>query len=421
MADTIFCPNCQCVIEVTEVLSAQLRSELRTEFEIEAKRRDAALKERELELVRAAEKNARDREAIDEEIRGRLLKERERIRAESLQKAKEEMDLELEAARHELAEARNKLKTAQKIELELRAERQRLEEDKERMALEVQRKLDEERAKIRDDARKQAEEERRLKDAEKDKLIGDLKLQIEELRRKSEQGSQQLQGEVMEIALEEQLRREFPQDAITPVPKGIHGGDVVQVIRDGSGLECGRILWESKRTKNWNDAWLAKLRDDQRAAKAEAAVLVSAELPKDVCGFRRIEGIWATDWNCAWALASALRIGILEAAAARRAHEGRQGKMEFLYGYLSGPEFRQRIEGIVEAYVSLQKELEAEKRAMQRVWAKREKQLRRALDNTAGFYGDLQGIVGRAMPVIESLEFPALAEGEESLEEAIES
>jgi len=252
-----------------------------------------------------------------------------------------------------------------------------------------------------------------LKDAEKDKVISDLRRQITDLQRRSEQGSQQLQGEVMELSLEEQLSRLFPADEITPVPKGVHGGDVVHDIHDNTIGLCGTILWESKRTKNWADGWLPKLRDDQRAAKAQLAILVSIELPEGITTFGQIDGVWICGWQYASQLAAVLRSSIIQLAAANRALEGRQDKMELLYQYLAGPEFRHRVEGIVESFVTLQTELDKERRSMERVWSRREKQLKRAVINTAGMYGDLQGIVGASLPEIEHLQLPG-----DALEEA---
>jgi len=212
------------------------------------------------------------------------------------------------------------------------------------------------------------------------------------------------------------VRRHFPFDTILPVAKGIHGGDVIHIVHDAAGIECGIILWESKRTKNWSDGWLPKLRDDQRAAKAHIAILISIELPKGVSTFECVDGIWVTCRACALALAAALRSGLIDAATARRSADGKQTKMEVLYTYLAGQEFRHRVEGIVESFATLKEDLEAEKRAMQRIWAKREKQLDRAITNTSGMYGDLQGIVGASLPSIASLDQPLLDGPSEPLE-----
>lgn len=407
-ANTITCPNCQFEIEVTEVLSAQLRGELRKEFEAEQRKKESQLAEREAEVKRQQDAVAEAQKAIDARVAEKLEQERAQLSANALQKAKEQVAVEFQDTQQQLADTQTKLKAAQQAELELRKQRRELEEAKDAMELTLARQLDEERSKIRDAAKKEAADERQLKDAEKDKLIGDLRTQIEELRRKSEQGSQQLQGEVLETTLEELLRQQFPFDEIVPVPKGIHGGDVVHTVHDASGVLCGTILWESKRTKNWSDGWLPKLRDDQRTAKAQVAILVTLELPKDVTTFRHVDGIWVTSVACAINLAHALRIGLIEVAAAKRSLDGRHDKMEILYKYLSGQEFRHRVEGIVEAFVTLREELEAEKRSTQRMWAKREKQLERAITNTSGMYGDLQGIVGASLPTLAALEQPLL-------------
>jgi hypothetical protein len=408
MSDTIICPKCQYEIEVAEVLSAQLRSQLQKEFDADIRKKESAIAEREQEVVRAKDAVKKAEQDIDGRVADQLAKERKQLSDEALAKAREQVTVELRDKDQQLADANTKLKAAQDAELALRKERRELEEQKQTLELSVNRRLDEERSKIRETAKKEADEERRLKDAEREKLVNDLRQQIEEWRRKAEQGSQQLQGEVLELELESLLRQHFPFDEILPVPKGIHGGDVIQIVRDASGTICGIILWESKRTKNWSDSWLPKLRDDQRAAKAQIAILISIELPKEVTTFRHIDGIWVTSSGCAINLASALRAGLIEVAAAKRSLDGRHDKMEVLYSYLSGQEFRHRVEGIVEAFATLRDDLEAEKRATQRMWAKREKQLERATTQTTGMYGDLQGIIGAALPTIKSLDQPRL-------------
>ncbi len=408
MSDTVICPNCKFEIEVTEVLSAQLRTQMQKEFEADIRKKEAAIADREKDVTRAKEEVAKAQLDIDRRVSEKLDKERKQLSDEALSKAREQVTLEIRDKDQQLSEANTKLKAAQDSELVLRKERRALEEEKQTLELTLTRRLDEERGKIRDTAKKEAADERQLKDAEKDKMIGDLRTQIEDLRRKSEQASQQLQGEVLELALEDLLRQHFPFDEITPVPKGIHGGDALQTVRDGSGTVCGSILWESKRTKSWSDGWLPKLRDDQRAAKAQLAILVSIELPKGVSTFKHIDGVWVTSVSCAISLAHALRAGMLEIGVAKRSLDGRHDKMEVLYKYLSGQEFRHRVEGIVEAFVTLREDLEVEKRSTQRMWAKREKQLDRATAQTAGMYGDLSGIIGATLPAIEALSIPKI-------------
>jgi hypothetical protein len=409
MSDTIICPKCKYEIEVTEVLSSQLREQLRKEFDAELRKKEQDFQTKADGLRKREQELEASKQALDAEVQARLTKEKGRLDKEAVLKAKEAVALELQAKEEELTQARSKLQEAQKAELDLRKRATELEDQKREMDLVVARKMDEERQKIRDQAKKEATDERALKEAEKDKVIDDLRKQISDWQRKAEQGSQQTQGEVLELEHEDVLRRTFPFDTIEPVPKGIHGGDVLQRVNDASGMECGVILWESKRTKAWSDSWLPKLRDDQRAAKAQVSVLVSIELPKGITTFGYIDGVWVTNRACALGLVAALRAGLIEVACAKRSLEGRQEKMEILYKYLSGAEFRHRVQGVVEAFVTLREDLEAEKRAMQRIWAKREKQLDRAVTNTAGFYGDLSGIIGASLPQIEQLDLTAIA------------
>jgi len=408
MADTIICPKCKYEIEVTEVLSSQLRDQIRKEYEADLRKKEQEFQAKAEDLRRREQAIEASKQTIDAEVQARLAKERVRVDQDALAKAREAVALDLKDRDSQLADAKTRLQQAQQAELDLRTKTRELEEQKREFELTLARKLDEERQQIRDAAKKEATEERALKEAEKDKLVDDLRKQIGELQRKSEQGSQQAQGEVMELELEDLLRRHFPYDDIVPVPKGVHGGDVLQHVHDPGGCLCGTILWESKRTKAWSDGWLPKLRDDQRAAKAQLAVLASIEMPKGITTFASVDGVWVTTRPCLLGLASALRAGLIEVASAKRALDGRQGKMEILYHYLSGPECRHRVEGIVEAFATLRDDLEAEKRATQKLWAKREKQLERAVANTAGFYGDLSGIIGASLPQIEKLEFPAL-------------
>ena len=266
-------------------------------------------------------------------------------------------------------------------------------------------------AATRDQARKEVEEQQKLKFAEKDQIMLAMQKQIEELKRSAEQGSQQLQGEVQELELENLLRAKFPFDTIEPVPKGEFGGDALQRVVSASGQPSGTILWEAKRTKNWSDGWLVKLREDQRTAKAEIAVLVSQVLPKGVESFDVVDGVWVTSLRAALPVATVLRHTLLQVSMARQVSEGQQTKTEMVYQYLTGPRFRHRVEAIVEAFSSMQEDLAAEKKAMQRQWAKREIQLNNVLQSTAGMYGDLQGIAGKSLQEIEGLSLPALEDG----------
>jgi hypothetical protein len=235
-----------------------------------------------------------------------------------------------------------------------------------------------------------------------------MQQKIEELKQKAEQGSQQLQGEVLELELESLLRAKFPFDTIEPVPKGEFGGDTLQRVVSQSGVMTGTILWESKRTKNWSNGWLVKLREDQRTAKAEISVLVSQALPEGIETFDVIDGVWITHPRAILPVATILRHTLLQVSNARLISEGQQTKAEMVYQYLTGPRFKQRVEAIVEAFSSMQDDLDKERKAIMKQWAKRDEQIERVMSATVGMYGDLQGIAGKSIQEIEGLELPAL-------------
>ena len=289
-----------------------------------------------------------------------------------------------------------------------------LDDAKRELDLTVEKRIQEGLTAVRGQARKEAEDELKLKVSEKEQTISSMAKQIEDLKRRAEQGSQQNQGEVMELELEATLRAKFPRDLIEPVPKGEFGGDVLHRVLGPLGQPCGTILWESKRTKNWTDGWLPKLREDQRAAKAEVAILVSQALPKDVDTFALMDGVWVTHPRAALPVAVSLRQMLVEVAAARQSVEGQQSKMEMLYDYLTSARFRHRVEAIVEAFTTMREDLDKERKVLTKQWAKREEQIDRVMRSTVGMYGDLQGIAGKTVQEIEGLDMKALETGEEA-------
>ncbi|MFN3531641.1 MAG: DUF2130 domain-containing protein [Candidatus Brocadia sp.] len=409
---TIICPYCGKEIPLTETLSHQIKEELRKEFEQKAREKESELAKRENLLADEIKKIEDAKKEIDQQVLQKLQAERERLKQEAKKEVEEAIRVKLKDLQEQNVEKERKLAEAEKAELEFRKRIRELEELRRNQELEITRKLDEERKLIFEKAKKEAEEENRLKLLEKEKQLEDTKNALEEAKRKAYQGSMQTQGEVLELDLESILRVQFPIDDIEPVPKGIKGADIIQKVRDRSGRFCGTIIWESKHTKAWNDGWLSKLKDDQREVKAEIAVLVTETLPRGVENFAQIEGVWVTSYGLSIALASVLRTSLIELAQHKLSVVGKSEKMEVLYNYLSGPEFRQRIEAIVESFKSMKEDLDQEKRAMIKIWAKREKQIEKIVNNTLGMYGDMEGIIGASLPQIRSLE---LTDGLESL------
>ncbi len=421
MADktgVITCPHCKREIPLDEVLTHQIKEKLQKEFNAAIEKREQGLRQREnslaqqkKELLHAREKQEQEiadlREKLERDLAAKFSAEKKRAEEAAKKHAQEELSVELKTLKEDLEAKSKQIKEFREKELHLLKEKQRIEEDREKLELEVARKIEEERTKIKEEAAKQAYEHHRLKDVEKDKHIEALKDQIEELQRKVEQGPGE-RGEALEWVLENTLREYFPHDVIEPIPRGMRGADVIQKVCSRSGQVCGIIIWESKRVKNWSDGWIEKLKEDQRDAKADIAALVSTVLPKGIEGIGSMNGVWVADYTLTVGLASALRYAILETAAAKVSLEGRKEKFEMLYDYLSGSEFRQQIEAIVEAFVSMRAELDQEKRAMEKIWAKREKQIEKVVKNTSRMYGSLQGIVGSTLPELKALELKAL-------------
>jgi hypothetical protein len=415
---SITCPSCNVEFPLTETLAQPFIAAERAKIQRETQDRVAALKEHEQDLslrqqaleVLKRELDVRQAD-IDAAVEQRLLAERDVLAKAAEKKAADAYSVRLLAAEQELAQKQAKLAEAESAELALRKERRILEEEKQRLELEVERRLEAERLRIREATQKEEEQSYLLKLAEKEKVISDMKKQVEELRRKGDQSSQQLQGEVLELELEAMLRTAFPGDQIEPVPKGRCGGDVVHKVVGSNGLPCGTILWESKRVRAWSNDWLTKNREDQRLAGANVGAIVTTSLPKGVDAFDHLDGVWVAAVRCTLPLAKALRHALIEAAMARVLTEGREGKMERMYAYLTGPLFRGRVSAIVEACVTMQEDLEAEKRAFTRNWAKRQRRLELLISGTAGMYGDFQGIVGRSMPELEGLQVPQLDDG----------
>lgn len=405
--DVVKCPSCGASVPLTEALSSKIREGLKSEYEQKTREQELQIRRREEELRKRASELEESKKSVDETVARRLATERTRMAEAERKKALELFDAELKDLREDKASKDKLLDEFRKKELELLRRTRQMEDEKKALELEAARKLDAEREKIRQDAVNMLSEEHRLRDLEKDKKMADMLKTIEELRRKGEQSSQQLQGEILELDLEAMLKARFPVDVIEPVAKGVRGADIIQRVYTRTGISCGAIAWESKRTKAWNDEWVTKLKDDQREMKAEMAVIVTEALPKALSSFGLVDGVWVTTVPLAGCLAEALRATLAEVSLARLSAVGKNEKMEAIYNYLSGPEFRQRIEGIVEAFRSMKEDLESEKRAMTRIWAKREKLIERVTTNTTGMYGDMQGIIGSTLPEIKTLELGA--------------
>lgn len=285
---------------------------------------------------------------------------------------------------------------------ELLDEIKKLRQKDEEREIEMKKKLLDEEGRIKEDARKKFEEEHKLIDLETKKKLSEALEEVENLKAKIQKGSQQTQGEVLELEIEEKLKKEFPTDQILEIKKGQRGADISQEVYDKLGRRCGVILWESKNAE-WSDGWISKLKEDQRQAKADISVLISIKLPEGIESFGYKDGVWIVGWKYYTAVAWALRYNLVSLYHEKQASIGKDEKMKILYDYLIGPEFKNRVEGIVDAFSKLQEELEKEKRYFNIKWARQEKEIRKVIDHTHGMYGDLQGVIGKNLPEIQSL------------------
>jgi hypothetical protein len=336
--DSIECPNCGHAIPVSEVLSHQIAERARAESSAEIAKLKSSLARKEQDIQERESK-------LDEAVKARVASLTAGIEQEARTKARGSVLTEIADLKNQLIEASQQRDLAQKAELEARKRARELDERAKNLDLEAARKIDTERLKIHEEATRRAGEQYQLKLAEKEKQIQDAKRANDELKRKLEQGSQQAQGEVLELQLEELLRNTFPMDQIEPVPKGLNGADIVQKVMSRSGRLCGTIVWESKRTKVFSESWLQKLKDDQRKLTAEIAVLVSEALPKDCNTFIYMSEVWVSNPQCAVSLAASLRMQLLNVAGARAAAAGAKQKSEILYEYVvASTQFRQRVE-----------------------------------------------------------------------------
>ncbi len=418
----ITCPNCGHEFEISDALTGQIREHLKAELQAEINRREAEAK-RKLEEIAARE------EKLEERVASELKAKLSEAQAKAAKQLEERYVVQMRDLQETLHQRDTDLKHFREQELALRKEKRELEKARQEAELELQRKLDAERERIRSEVKKQADEQHRLKELEKDKTIADLKSALDAMRRKAEQGSMETQGEVLEQAFEEKLKAFFPHDDIAPVPKGIRGADLVHTVRTPVGGDCGVLLWEIKNTKAWGGDWISKLKQDMIDTRATLAILMSVVLPEGIDRFGQVEGVWVSDPASALPLAMALREQFLALDRERSASVGKSAKMEMLYQYLAGTEFKQKIEGIVEGFTAMQDQLAKERRAMERQWKEREKQIERVIKNTVGLYGDMQGIIGGHIPAIPALELegeeeePAAAlpepKGNEAVEESV--
>ena len=409
--ETIRCPYCHKSISIDEALIHPIEEKIRKNLLVETNKKEnelsSKLEKAENEVAKKDEQVKKAESEAKEKYETALKSDKEKLEKEAKKKALEEFGTDFKDLKEQLKEKDKKIVKAQKEELKSRKERRELEDGKKELKLKMQRELDEGRGKIREEAIKELDDEYKLKDSDKTKLIDDLKKKITGLKNTAEQGSQQSQGEVLEQEIEHTLKENFADDEIIPIKTGARGADILQKVCLKTGKVCGTILIESKRARTWSNNWITKLKKDQREANADIGVIVSTVLPDGVNNSSYLEGVYITPLRDAVPTTTILREQIFELSKERNINTGRTEKRESLYNYLTGKEFRHKLESTVEALADMRDDLEKEQIAIQKIWTKREQQIKLAVVGIAQMYGGMQGIVGSSsLPEIKSLKMP---------------
>lgn len=394
-----------------DAISAEIEGKIRARYLDRYNKDQKELEDKKRALELQQEEMRKQQEEQERIIADKVKLQKAVLEQEAIKKAAGEMQLQMEQLNKELSEKAQKLRESQEKELEFLKKEKDIKNREAELELTLEKKLQEEREQYAEQIRRQEAERNALKEKDHQMQLLELKKQLdaqkkltEEMVRKQEQGSMQLQGEVHEIALEDLLRSAFPFDTIDEVGKGVKGADAIHTIRNSLGQTCGKIIYESKRTKAFSNDWIDKLKHDMRNSQADLAVIVTETMPKNMEHFGMQEGVWLCSFAEVKSLSFVLRDSLIKIYAAQASQENKGDKMSMLYAYLTGVEFKQQIEAIVEGFTELQEGIQREKNAMAKIWKEREKQLEKVLLNTTNFYGSVKGIAGNSIADIKKLE-----------------
>ncbi len=415
MANEIKCPNCGTAIDVESIIAADLDKKYKDQYQQETLKQKLLLDTEKLRLEteqkQFEEKRKNENEIFAEKLQKEKLKMEEELQQQLRKSITADFENKLRLLQQNQAESEEKLKESRKKEMEYFQKEQQLKNKEAEMEINLQKEIQAASIKLTEEIRKQEQEKNSLKDIENQLKLKEMELKLEEqkklaeeMKRRAEQGSMQRQGEVQELLLEEILAESFPYDTIEEVGKGVEGADCIQVIKNASGKECGKIIYESKRTKNWSNAWVDKLKADMRTRGADVALLVTQCYPKDMNSFGEREGIWICNFNEVKGVSHILRAGILKVFEAHKNEENKGEKMQLLYNYLTGVEFKGQVESIAEAFLAMRNSITKERMQMEKMWKEREKQLDKVLMSTSGLYGSVKGIAGASVGDIPLLD-----------------
>ncbi len=406
MNDKIKCPNCGHDFDVEEALSGKLEAHFKAEYERkvaeQAKKFNDERKSLELEKEEFEKKKEKENELFKERLEQRLEKESEKIQKQT----QENFEQQLKSLQEENEKKKEENRALKAQEIDLLKRENQLKEKSEELELKVEKQLLEKQKEIEDKARAKERESFELEKVKLLKQIEDNKKLAEEMKRKAEQGSMQLQGEVQELALEDLLNKTYPFDEITEVPKGVRGADCIQTVINSLQQNCGSIVYESKRTKNFSNDWIDKLKQDQIKCKADIAIIVTETFPNDMDRFGEKNGVWICGFHEVKSVSFVLREMLLKTQSVKSSDENKGDKMELLYNYLTSNEFVQNIKRIVENYDAMIQQLNSEKKATMKMWSMREKQIWVVQENISSLFGSIKGIAGKELETSSVLELP---------------
>ncbi len=408
----IKCPNCGTSIDVQDILAHQLEEEIKQKYQAqiaeEKKKYEAEQEKLKQEKLDFEQKKKQENELFQERFDKKLKEEKSLMEEKLKAKLTEEQSEQFAALQKELNEKSEQVKELNRSKAEIEKLKREKSELKESVEAESQKRLNEIILLEKEKIRKAEEDKNELRFKEMQKQLEDQKKLTEEMKRKQEQGSMQLQGEVQELAIEEWLAIRFPLDTIEEIKKGVRGGDCIQIVNTRTEQNCGKIYYESKRAKDFQPSWLEKFKNDIRDKGANIGVLVTEVMPSDMDRMGLKDGIWICNYDEFKGLCNVLRESIVQVNLAISSQENKGDKMHMLYDYLTSNQFRMQIEAIVEGFTSMKTALDSEKRAMQRIWKEREKQIDKVTANTIDMHASIKGIAGNAIQSVKALELPGI-------------
>ena len=415
MSNNIKCPNCGHSFDVENVIAAELHQKYHREYQEKLNASLSKVEEEKRQLETSMQQFEERKKKENELFAERLQKETQKMEGEVQERLTRSITADYENKMRMLQQSNNdaeeKLKEARKKELEFFQKEKALADKEAELELQVQKKLQEERASITETIRKQEHEKMALKESEHSMKLRELQIQLEEqkklaeeMQRRAEQSSMQRQGEAQELLVEEILKEKFPYDVIEEVGKGVEGADCIQMVRNNTGKDCGKIIYESKRTKGWHNNWIDKLKTDMRSRGADVAILVTQTFPKGMDCFDIKDGVWVCSFEELASVACVIRHGIIQLYEKEKSEENKGDKMVMLYNYLTGVEFRGHISAIAEGFKAMRDSIIKERMQMEKLWKEREKQLEKVLLSTSGLYGSVKGIAGASISDIPLLD-----------------